>query len=352
MAVSLQVVGVVAFYMVAALVMVFVNKIVLNSTPNLPTLFMFFQSVMTVLLLNLTALFTSHVKIPTFDMATAKKLTPVILVDAAGFIFNALCLRDVEAAFYQIARGLVLPLTIAVVALSSSTRPSLPVIGCAAIVTGGFLTGTSFSQNLPEQSIPTPLALIYGFLSSLSIALHAVLVKSSLPHVGGSSTMLSYWSNFGSAVLLGLLALLNGEIWSFWLMINRDGGKLWDWNTFLWGNLVTGVFGFLISVAGILSVKVTSPVTHMFSSAARSGIQVFLGVKLFGDIFTTQRAASVVTILTGTLLYTYIKSRETPAPASPQGPTQRNTSSSIRMNDIEGQGLLSEKDKDVEASRQ
>ncbi|RDB23710.1 GDP-fucose transporter 1 [Hypsizygus marmoreus] len=315
MAVSSQVVGVVAFYMVAALVMVFVNKIVLNATPNLPTLFMFFQSVMTVLLLNFTALFTSHVKIPTFDYTTAQKLTPLILIDASGFIFNALCLRDVEAAFYQIARGLVLPLTIAVVSVSSFTRPSLPVVGCAAIVTLGFFIGTSFSKDLPAQAVPAPLALFYGFLSSLAIAFHAVLVKSSLPHVGGSSTMLSYWSNLGSAILLGGLAILKGEVTEFWGMIHTGG---WDWSTFLWGNLVTGVFGFLISIAGILSVKVTSPVTHMFSSAARSGLQVFLGVKLFGDVFTTRRALSVFTILCGTLLYTYIKSQEgsaTPAPA-------------------------------------
>ncbi|KAG6811751.1 hypothetical protein H0H92_005948 [Tricholoma furcatifolium] len=314
MAVSSQVVGVVAFYMVAALVMVFVNKVVLNSTPNLPTLFMFFQSVMTVLLLNFTALFTSHVKIPSYDQTTAIKLMPLILVDASGFIFNALCLRDVEAAFYQVARGLVLPLTIAVVALSSMTRPSMAVVGCAAIVTLGFFLGVSFSEGLPEKSIPAPLALFYGFLSSLSIALHAVLVKSSLPHVGGSSTMLSYWSNLGSAILLALLALLKGEVFEFWTMINSG---TWDWSTFLWGNLVTGVFGFLISIAGILSVKVTSPVTHMFSSAARTGLQVFLGVKLFGDVFTTQRAMSVITILIGTLLYTYVKTRESSAPPPP-----------------------------------
>ncbi|KAG6898718.1 hypothetical protein C0993_004874 [Termitomyces sp. T159_Od127] len=263
MAISAQVIGVVAFYMVAALVMVFVNKAVLNSTPNLPTLFMFFQSVMTVLLLNLTSLFTTHVKIPNFDKTTAYKLAPLILVDASGFIFNALCLRDVEAAFYQIARGLVLPLTITVVALSTMTRPSLAVVGCAAVVTVGFFLGISFSEGLPAQAIPAPLGLFYGFLSSLAIAVHAVLVKSSLPHVGGSSTMLSYWSNLGSAVLLGSLAFLKGEVFEFYGMINSGS---WDWSVFLWGNLVTGVFGFLISIAGILSVKVTSPVTHMFSS--------------------------------------------------------------------------------------
>jgi hypothetical protein len=35
---------------------------------------------------------------------------------------------------------------------------------------------------------------------------------------------------------------------------------------FIWGSLVTGFFGFLLCIAGLLSIKVTSPVTHMFSS--------------------------------------------------------------------------------------
>jgi len=307
MAVSIQVVGVVSFYMVAALVMVFVNKMVLNSVPNLTILFMFFQSITTILLLNFTALFSSHIQIPAIERSTARKLAPLILVDSFGFTFNALCLRDVEAAFYQVARGLVLPLTIAVVSISSRKRPSLPVVGCASIVAFGFFLGTSFSQDLPARSILPPLALFYGFLSSLAIALHAVLIKSSLTYVNGSPTMLSYWSNLGSAVLLGCLAIVKGEVREFLSMINGGG---WDWTTFAWGNLITGIFGFLISIAGILSVKVTSPVTHMFSSAARSVLQVALGVKIFGDVLTTQRAASVFTILCGTLLYSYFKSHE------------------------------------------
>lgn len=253
--------------------MVFVNKIVLNSAPNLPILFMFFQSATTVLLLKFTSLFSSAIDIPTFEWTTARKLAPLFLVDACGFIFNALCLRDVEAAFYQIARGLVLPLTIALVSFTGATRPSLPVVVCATIVTTGFFIGISFGGDLPERSVPTPLALFYGFLSSLSIATHAVLVKSSLTHVNGSSTMLSYWSNLGSTVLLATLAIVKGEVWDFWGMVNNPG---WDWTTFAWGNLVTGVFGFMISVAGILSVKVTSPVTHMFSSVSLSSFYSFL----------------------------------------------------------------------------
>lgn len=147
--------------------MVIVNKAVLISTPDLTVLFMFFQSIVTVLLLHVTALFSSAISIPTLDLTTAGKLAPLIIVDAAGFTFNALCLRDVEAAFYQVARGLVLPLTITIVALQSRTPPSLKVCGCAAIVTLGFSIGVTSSIDLPESAVPTPLALFYGFLSSL-----------------------------------------------------------------------------------------------------------------------------------------------------------------------------------------
>ncbi|KAJ3994878.1 hypothetical protein F5050DRAFT_394799 [Lentinula boryana] len=311
MTVSRQVVAVVSFYMLAALVMIFVNKMVLNATPNLTVLFMFLQSSATVLLLVVSSMFTPWVEIPVIEYITARKLAPLILVDTAGFIFNALCLRDIEAAFYQIARGLVLPLTISVVAISSGSRPSWSVIGCAAIVTSGFFIGVSFSGDIPARAVPTPLGLFYGLLSSFSIALHAVLVKSSLPHVNGSSTILSFWSNLGSAVLLGCLAVFKGEVHEFLLMVsNREVGVQWDWGTFVYGNIITGIFGFLISIAGILSVKITSPVTHMFSSAARSVLQIVLGVKIFGDIVTTQRATSAFVILAGTLLYTYVKSRE------------------------------------------
>lgn len=49
-------------------------------------------------------MFTDKVQIPTIEWGTFERLAPLLLVDAAGFIFNALCLRDVEAAFYQVRR--------------------------------------------------------------------------------------------------------------------------------------------------------------------------------------------------------------------------------------------------------
>jgi len=80
---------------------------------------------------------------------------------------------------------------------------------------------------------------------------------------------------------------------------------------------VTGLFGFLLCVAGLLSIKITSPITHMFSSAARSVLQTALGIWIFGDILTTNRAASISLILAGTMLYTWIKSTEGAVAVSP-----------------------------------
>lgn len=353
----MQVVLVVAFYMVAALVMVFVNKLVLLTSPKLPILFMFFQSYTTVLLLTLTSLFLpSLISIPPLfsqplstTTHTAKKLAPLILVDAAGFVFNALCLRDVEAAFYQVARGLVLPLTITAVAITSRTAPRLPVVFCATVVTIGFLLGVTWTPGLPASAVISPRALLYGFLSSLSIAVHAVLIKSSLAYVHGSPTQLSYWANFGAAIFLIALALLRGEVTEFYYMASQgtesgilNDGAPFDMKTFLYGNIVTGIFGFLISVAGILSVKVTSPVTHMFSSAARSVLQVLLGVKIFGDVLTTQRAMSVLTILCGTLLYTWAKAKESPPPSAP---------AEVQGTKTEQNKLMEEKDMEMEEGK-
>ncbi|KZP13103.1 hypothetical protein FIBSPDRAFT_696813, partial [Athelia psychrophila] len=317
----MKVVGVVAFYMVAALVMVFVNKAVLNNAPNLTILFMQIQATVTVVLLHITALFTTRIQLPVLDLPTLKKLTPFIAVSAGGFVFNALTLRDVPAAFYQVARGMVLPLTIVVVAFTTRKSPALSIVGCAGVVAIGFLVGVSPTENAPSSAVPGPLALLYGLISSLAVAIHAVLIKNSLPLVDGSSIKLCYWGNLGCAIILAVVAALKGETTDF---INMARSGTWDWTTFAWGNLVTGVFGFLISIAGILSVKVTSPVTHMFSSAARSVLQVVLGIHIFGDVLTTQSALSVFIILVGTLLYTWVKSRETQPSAPPSSQQMRD----------------------------
>ncbi|KZW03304.1 hypothetical protein EXIGLDRAFT_759171 [Exidia glandulosa HHB12029] len=322
---QVEVAAVVVFYMVAALVMVFVNKAVLISSPEIPLLFLFAQLVIAVILLHVSALLWSDkVKLPEslVDLEKIKKLAPVVIVNAVGLIFNTLCLRGVEAAFFQIARGLVLPMTIAVQALHSDEAPASQVLWASGIVTAGFILGivppsmsTPFSSAeatiLPASAIPSSLSLFYGLLSALFIAIHVVLIKSSLPHANNSTLELAYWSNAGSALILAPFVFLTGEHIALNDLVHGtlNGESHWNWSVFLSGTVITGLFGFLLCVAGLLSVKVTSPVTHMFSSAAKSVLQTLFGVWLFNDVMTVygNRAVSILTITSGTLYYTWIK---------------------------------------------
>jgi GDP-fucose transporter C1 len=135
----------------------------------------------------------------------------------------------------------------------------------AGIVTLGFFLGVVPSSSLPKTSAPSLLSLFYGFLSSLFIAIHAVLIKTSLPYCHDSTIQLAYWTNAGSAALLIPFVWIHGEPGKFQALVHSE---TWHGDVFFWGCIVTGVFGFLLCVAGLLSIKITSPITHMFSSVS------------------------------------------------------------------------------------
>lgn len=86
-----------------------------------------------------------------------------------------------------------------------------------------------------------------------------------------------------------------------------------------------------MSIASLLSIKVTSPITHMVSSAVRGVAASVLGVWLFQDIVSTYvpaaipctdsrsaylflfhsgRATSIAAILLGSIFYTWVKHQE------------------------------------------
>ena len=68
----------------------------------MPLLFLLLQLLIAIVLLHTTALFSKKVEIPKFEIGTAKKLAPVVLVSIVGLVFNTLCLRGVEASFFQV----------------------------------------------------------------------------------------------------------------------------------------------------------------------------------------------------------------------------------------------------------
>ncbi len=78
------------------------NKAVLNSSPDIPLMFLFIQLIIAVVLLHASALVSKRIEIPKLEIDVAKKLFPVVAVNIIGLVFNTLCLRDVEASFFQV----------------------------------------------------------------------------------------------------------------------------------------------------------------------------------------------------------------------------------------------------------
>ncbi|KAF5327323.1 hypothetical protein D9619_004019 [Psilocybe cf. subviscida] len=98
--------------------------------------------------------------------------------------------------------------------------------------------------------------------------------------------------------------------------------------TFVWGSFITGVIGFLVRIASLLSIKVSSPTTHMVSSAVRDVAASILDVYIFHDVITNGRASSIAIILIGLILYTRVKHQES-QPASP--PSRRGSYDRVKQ---------------------
>ncbi|TPX31628.1 hypothetical protein SeMB42_g07728 [Synchytrium endobioticum] len=204
------------------------------------------------------------------------------------------------------------------------------------VVCAGFLAGT-LDRGPGAVSMS---GVFWGLASSVTTAYHSIVIKSSLDVVRGSTMDLVWYNNVLSAVGLVPLVILGGEVPTLyglaadavagsWSIGDADGDTVGlqtsalepigghGLQVLLWGGFMTGIFGFLINIAGFLQIKVTSPVTHMISSAVRGVIQTVLAVMIFHDIVTAARASGIFLILLGSSLYTYVKAEESKPSAPP-----------------------------------
>ncbi|KAJ7052782.1 hypothetical protein C8F01DRAFT_1169945 [Mycena amicta] len=322
----LKVAGVVCFYIAAALSMVMANKWVLNKTLT-PLFFLTTQLFIAVLLFLLTDALRILPDRLSFDLKTCKGLVPMVGLSILGLSLSNYTLQNVDASFYQVARGLVLPFTVCISGWMLHTRPSLGILFSCAVVTAGFFVGVFLDGTAVSMK-----GVAYGVASSTITATHSVIIKQSLKVVNDSTILLSWYTNLLSVfVLIPIIILVEGgEVMK--LLFNVDElitppGKWSPLHTFIVGSLITGVIGFLMSLASLLSIKVTSPITHMVSSAVRGVAASLLGMWLFSDIISTGRATSIATILLGSIYYTWVKHKETEA-AKPE--YER-----VRMDDLE-----------------
>lgn len=311
---QLLITATVTFYLVAALAMVMANKWVLQST-SAPLFFLFTQLLIAVLLF-LASHAIGLVQIPLFiDGQLLKGLAANVVLNVVALSASNYTLQYVDVSFYQVARGLLLPFTVATSYFFLHARPSFRVLFSCSVVTLGFFIG-NFLDAIPIS----PLGIAFGVTSSAISAVHSVVIKKSLDVVNGSAMHLSWYTNLLSAVVMLPLVLLVGEgpaimeLFSGGNEIISSSGGLSPLSTFIWGSLITGSFGFLMGLASVMSIKVTSPITHMVSSAVRGVLASLLGMWLFGDIISGGRASSITIILTGSIYYTWVKHLESQTP--------------------------------------
>lgn len=154
--------------------------------------------------------------------------------------FSNYTLKYVDASFYQVARGLVLPFTVAVSFSVLQSRPSLRILLCCTLVTLGFFIGVFLDG--------TPLSLVgvsFGVASSAITAIHSVVIKQSLNVVNGSALALSWYTNLLSAVVLAPLLILAGEgpdVLKLLFGVTEllvEPNTMTPLRTFIWGSAIT-----------------------------------------------------------------------------------------------------------------
>ncbi|TPX74188.1 UDP-glucose---hexose-1-phosphate uridylyltransferase [Chytriomyces confervae] len=313
-----QVVFAVSFYITTAIVMVLVNKAVLN-TVALPLTFLWVQLLVAVLLLSASSYF-GVLQCPIFTTSTCRALAPLIVINVVGLALNTFCLQHVDASFFQVARSLVLPFTMLMSWLFLGQKSSAWVlISCAAVFTG-FIVGTLMED---KDIVVSQIGIVFGIASSLTTAGHSIVIKHSYSVVRGNTLDLVYYNNVMSLLLLTPVVLMSGEVEMMLdlLVKNNKVGAVDSGDQLK----ALGVFGFLINIAGFFQIKVTSPVTHMISSAFRGVLQTLLAVAFFHDILTSSRIMSIAMILFGSCLYAWVSSQENAVASGALKPAERSS---------------------------
>ncbi|THU84435.1 hypothetical protein K435DRAFT_928066, partial [Dendrothele bispora CBS 962.96] len=265
----------------------------------------------------------------TFDVKICKGLAPMVALNAVGLSFSNHTLKYTDASFYPVARGLVLPFTAFTSFIALHVRPSLRILLACAVVALGFFVGVFL-----DGTSVSLLGIFFSVVSSATTAVHSVAIKQSLNIVNGSALLPSWYTNLLSAVvLIPQTAVFAGEGPALLL----QPGEMSALRTFRWGSAITGALGFMMSIASLLSIKVTSPITHMVSSAVCGVAASLLGMWLFNDIIMTGRASSIAIILFGSIYYTWVKHVES---QQPQGSGSSNSG-----------GYERAKTEDIEAGR-
>jgi GDP-fucose transporter C1 len=132
--------------------------------------------------------------IPRWSKSIIWAMAPVTATNIIGLAFNIYCLKLVDASYFQVARGLTLPMTVVLQSLTTGEKPTMGTIASCGLVTWGFTY--SFIPSPFGQSASTPqtgiasteapmLGMALGVAAAAMVAIHAILIKQALKVLDG-----------------------------------------------------------------------------------------------------------------------------------------------------------------------
>mmetsp|Transcript_17090 Transcript_17090/g.43618 ORF Transcript_17090/g.43618 Transcript_17090/m.43618 type:complete len:326 (-) Transcript_17090:105-1082(-) len=300
-----QIAGVVTFYMVTSLSLVFLNKIMMSGAFPFPIFLTWVQLIVAVgLLVIISALSQSGLVscMPLirleFKTEVARKVLPLTLVFVAMIAFNNLCLNYVEVSFYQVARSLSIMFSILFTYLLLGASTSMDAIKACVIVAIGFVLGAVGEINF------SLIGTVFGVTASIFVALNGIYIKRAMPAVNGDDWLLMLYNNVMAIVLFIPVLVLNGEAAA--VLDNLNGFRGYDWVMMV----VTGVFGFLINIAIILQVQYTSPLTNSISGTLKATLQTIISILVFRNEISLMNGFGIFLVILGSGYYSRVRYME------------------------------------------
>jgi len=125
-----------------------------------------------------------------------------------------------------------------------------------------------------------------------------------LPIVDDNHWRLTLYNNINACVLFVPLMLYFEAATIKEHSTKLASGLFWSAMT------LAGIFGFSIGIVTVLQIKATSPLSHNFSGTAKAAVQSMLAFYIWGNEPTLHGVLGIFIVLGGSLLYTYMKMKE------------------------------------------
>ncbi|WVQ63630.1 uncharacterized protein L199_001783 [Kwoniella botswanensis] len=307
----------VSFHITIALSVTLLNKWALNNVP-LPQVLLAFQTGTCVLLSLVVRIFSPESVGPLLmDIGELKRLWPYLFMRTVAVGMKVWCLNLVPASFYQVSRGLLLPVTVFLSYIFLGSKISSSILKSILVICAGFVVGSiakyggtssleSYSNVTQVASALLDLGFILGIASTFTTAAETIVVKVHAPKL--SILRAVYTTSLVGFITFASLSFFSGGFAELSTLLSRTQSN----STTIFSSIgISSVAYYLVSIAAVLQITVTTPVTHTISTAVRGVLQSLLAVVLLpNEQLSTWQVISISFILLGSIRYTWIKEKE------------------------------------------